>query len=390
MPHLGIIESFFLIFAGAAALATVALYTRQPMLVAYIAVGCLLGPFGLAFVNDPGLLTEIAEFGIIFLLFLVGLDLQPSKLKNMITASLLTGLGTSVAFFGIGFAVMLLFEFSLAEAAITGIAAAFSSTILGIKLLPTTALHHRHIGEIVVSLLLIQDLLAILAILLLTGLGQGSSGMLASLGSVFLGLPALALLAYGGVRFVVLKLIAKFDAFHEYIFLIAIGWCLSMATLGKAMGLSLEIGAFVAGVSLATSPISQYIAESLRPLRDFFLVLFFFSVGAGLEIGLIPQFWLPAVVLAAALIAIKPVVFAVLLKVQGETAKTGWEVGYRLGQASEFSLLLSYIAITNALISDEAALVLQFATVLTLIASSYFVIFRYPSPIAPSARLRRD
>ncbi len=390
MPHIGIIESFFLIFAGAAALATLPLYTRQPMLIAYIAVGCIVGPFGGGWVSDPALLSEIAEVGIIFLLFLVGLDLQPAKLKNMIGASLLTALGTSLSFFGLGCAVMLLFGFDWVGAAITGIAAAFSSTILGIKLLPTTALHHRHIGELVVSLLLIQDLLAILAILLITGLGSGNEALLTSLGSIFLGLPLLGVLAYFGVRFVILKLIAKFDAFHEYIFLIAIGWCLGIAMLASAMGLSFEIGAFVAGVSLATSPIAQYIAESLRPLRDFFLVLFFFSVGAELNIALIPEFWLPALVLAATLIAAKPVVFAMLLKFQGESHDSSWEVGYRLGQASEFSLLLSYIAISNALMSPAAALVLQFATVLTLIASSYFVIFRYPSPIAPSARLRRD
>ena len=113
-------------------------------------------------------------------------------------------------------------------------------------------------------------------------------------------------------------------------------------------------------------------------------------MGAGLNIDLIPEFWLPGVALAAALIAVKPPVFAWVLKTQGEKQSNSWEVGYRLGQASEFSLLLSYIAITNALLSAEAALVLQFATVLTLLASSYFVIFRYPTPIAPNPELRRD
>jgi len=390
MPHTGIIESFFYIFTGAALLATLALYTRQPMLVAYIALGCLLGPFGYGWVDDPALLSEIAEFGIIFLLFLVGLDLQPAKLKNMVGESLLTALGTTAASFALGFGVMLAFGFTLMEAAVTGIAASFSSTILGIKLLPTTALHHRHVGEIVVSLLLIQDLLAILAILLLTGLGVDMQALVTSLASIFLGLPLLGVVAVLGVRFGLLYLIKKFDAFHEYIFLIAIGWCLGIANLAAFVGLSLEIGAFIAGVSLATSPIAAYIAESLRPLRDFFLVLFFFSVGAALDIQLIPEVWLPAALLAALLIGIKPWVFAVLLKVQGEEKPVAWEVGYRLGQASEFSLLLSYIAIANQLVSDGAALIIQFSTVLTLVVSSYFVIFRYPSPIAPNARLRRD
>ena len=390
MPHTGIIESFFFIFAGAAIFATLALYSRQPMLVAYIAIGALLGPFGLRWVTDASLLAEIAEFGIIFLLFLVGLDLQPAKLKNMLKESLLTAVGTTVAFFAMGFGVMFVFGYTIIEAAVTGIAASFSSTILGIKLLPTTALHHRHIGEMVVSLLLIQDLLAILAILLLTGLGTDAQALMSSLATIFLGLPLLGLVAYVGVQFALAHVIRRFDAFHEYIFLVAIGWCLAVASLGAVMGLSLEIGAFIAGVSLATSPIAQYIAESLRPLRDFFLVLFFFSVGAGLNLPLLQDLWLPAVLLAGLLIMLKPVVFAYLLKAQGEAKPVAWEVGYRLGQASEFSLLLSYIAIANSLVGDAAAMIIQFATVLTLVASSYFVIFRYPSPIAPNAKLRRD
>lgn len=390
MPHSGIIESFFYIFAGAAVLATCALYTRQPMLVAYVALGCLLGPFGMGWVDDPALLSEVAEFGIIFLLFLVGLDLQPSKLKNMVGESFLTAIGTTLAFFALGFSVMIGFGFTVIEASVTGIAASFSSTILGIKLLPTTALHHRHVGELVVALLLIQDLIAIMAILLLNGLGADSAALATSLASIFIGLPLVGLVAFVGMKYGLLYLIKEFDAFQEYIFLLAIGWCLAIAHLAAYFGLSLEIGAFIAGVSLATSPISQYIAESLKPLRDFFLVLFFFTVGAALNIGLLPDVWMPAALLAALLIAIKPVTFAGLLKYQGEETNVAWEVGYRLGQASEFSLLLSYIAISNALVGDEAALIIQFSTVLTLVVSSYFVIFRYPSPIAPNPKLRRD
>ena len=385
-----IVESFFLIFTGAAVLATLALYTRQPLLVAYVAIGCLFGPHGLALVADADLLSEIAEIGIIFLLFLVGLDLQPSKLKNMFGESLLTGLATSLAFFSIGFGLMVAFGFTYAEAIITGIAVTFSSTILGVKLLPMTVLHHRHIGEIVVSLLLIQDLLAIIALLFVAGYAEDSSAILSSLGTILVALPSLALAAYLGVRFVMLPLITKFDAFHEFIFLLALGWCLGFASLAAMMGLSLAIGAFVAGVTLATSPIAQYIAESLRPLRDFFLVLFFFSVGAALNLDLVLQVALPTVVLAALLIAIKPVVFAKLLHWQGETRNNSWEVGYRLGQASEFSLLLSYVAMTAGLLGEEAGHIVQGATVLTLIVSSYFVIFRYPTPIAIDPALRRD
>ncbi len=390
MLSTGIVESFFLIFAGAALLATAALYTRQPLLVAYIAIGCLLGPHGMALVADPDLLSEIAEIGIIFLLFLVGLDLPPAKMKNMAGEGLLTALVSMAVFFGVGFALMLAFDFTIGEAIVTGIAVTFSSTIIGIKLLPTTVLHHRHIGEIVISLLLIQDLVAILALLFLASSADSATATLQSLAVVMFALPIIALGAVFGVRFVLLPLITRFDAYHEFIFLLALGWCLGVASAAHYAGLSFEIGAFVAGVSLATSPISQYIAESLRPLRDFFLVLFFFSVGAGLNIVLLMDVFLPTLLLALALIAVKPGTFALLLKWQGEESKTSWEVGYRLGQASEFSLLVSYVAAGAAILSVEAAHVIQGATVMTLLISSYIVVFRYPSPIALSAELRRD
>ena len=388
--HAGIIESFFLIFAGAAVLAAVALYTRQPLLVAYIAVGGIAGPHGLGWVNDSAMVNEFSEIGIIFLLFLVGLDLQPSKLKNMVGATLVTAVVSSAIFFVITAGVMLAFGFVWTDAMVAGIACMFSSTIVGLKLLPTTVLHHRHIGQIVVSLLLIQDLIAILALIILSGRGTSVTDALGSVVEVFVALPLLVAAAFVLVRFFVLPLIHKFDAFHEFIFLAAIGWCLAVASAAKLIGMSFEIGAFVAGVSLATSAIAQYIAESLRPLRDFFLVMFFFSVGAAIHFDLLLQVALPAVVLALLMVVIKPLVFRWLIGAQGDGAKVAWEAGVRLGQTSEFSLLVAYLGTSVALMGDSASHVVQGATVLTFLISTYIVIFRYPSPIAVLERLRRN
>ncbi len=388
--HAGIVESFFLIFAGAAVLAAAALYTRQPLLVAYIAVGGIAGPHGLGWVNDASMVSEISEFGIIFLLFLVGLDLQPSKLRNMVGSAVVTAVVSSLIFFAASVGVMRAFGFSWIDATVAGTACMFSSTIVGLKLLPTTVLHHRHIGELVVSLLLIQDLIAILSLIILSGRGTSVTDAVGSVIEVFVALPSLAIVAFVVVRFLVLPLIHKFDAFHEFIFLAAIGWCLAVACGAKAIGLSLEIGAFVAGVSMATSPIAQYIAENLRPLRDFFLVMFFFSVGAAIHFDLMLQVALPTLVLAVLLIGLKPIVFRWLIALQGDSTKVAWEAGVRLGQTSEFSLLVAYLATSIALMSDAASHVVQGATVLTFIISTYIVIFRYPSPIAVSDRLRRS
>ncbi len=383
--------SFFLIFSGAAIFATLALYTRQPLIIAYIALGACIGPYGLSLVTDLGLLSGIGHVGIIFLLFLLGLDMHPQALWSTLRKSTVVAVFSSAVFLGLGFAVACLFGFSVTDALITGAAMMFSSTIIGIKLLPTTVLHHRHIGELMISLLLLQDLLAILVLMALLSAASGSTNEMATtMGTSLLSLPLLAGGAWLAVRYVLLPLITRFDRFHEYIFLLALGWCLGLAECASALGLSEEIGAFIAGITIATSPISQYIAVNLKPLRDFFLILFFFSVGARFDLGLIAQVLAPALVLALLVLVCKPVVYRFLLKGVSEKRSLSWDLGFRLGQASEFSLLIAYVAVANAVISEQASLLIQATTIITLLASSYIVVLNYPTPIAISDRLRRD
>jgi Kef-type K+ transport system membrane component KefB len=383
-----LLSAFFWIFSGAAVLATAALFTRQPMIVAYLALGALLGPYGFGWVTDGAQLRAIGEIGIIFLLFLLGLEMQPRKLLVVLRESLWVGLLSSALFLALGTALALAFAFSLQDALLMGLAVSFSSTIIGIKLLPTTALHHRHIGELVVSLLLLQDCLAILALVGLAHFAPGV-GEAKPLWVTALALPALLAVAAAGVRFILLPLIARFDVIQEYVFLLAVGWCLGLAQVAEALGLSLELGAFIAGVTLATSPIALFLAEALRPLRDFFLVLFFFTVGAGLNLALLPSVLVPALALSALVLLGKPVIYRVLLDRFKEQGSLAWEVGFRLGQISEFSLLLVLLAGQAALLSEGAITTIQTVAVLTFILSSYVVVLRYPTPIALDERLRR-
>lgn len=382
--------SFFLIFTGAAVFASVALYTRQPLIIAYIALGAVIGPYGLSMVTDLNLLSDIGHVGIIFLLFLLGLDMQPQALWATLRKSTVVAVFSSAIFMGVGYAVAQLFSFNTTDALIIGAAMMFSSTIIGIKLLPTTVLHHRHIGELMIGLLLLQDLLAIIVLMLLLSASAEEATAASDLVISLLSLPLLGAGAWLAVKFVLLPLIARFDRFHEYIFLLALGWCLGLAECAQVLGLSAEIGAFIAGISIATSPISQYIAVNLKPLRDFFLILFFFSVGARFDLALLNQVLLPALVLSALVLGLKPVVYRFLLKGVSEKRVLAWDLGFRLGQASEFSLLIAYVATANALISQQASLLIQATTIITLLISSYIVVLNYPTPIAISDRLRRD
>ena len=385
----GITFTFAAIFLGAAVLSSIALYARQPIIIAYIALGVALGPFGLGVVSDMELVSGAGHVGIIFLLFLLGLDMKPIALWNSLRQSTLVALISAAVFAAAGYVLSRLFGFSGMDALLISAALVFSSTIIGIKLLPTTVLHHRHLGELMIALLLFQDLLAIIVLVMIESAGGETSGMGALLRPL-LTLPLLGAVSWLSVRAVLLPLIKRFDRYHEYIFLLSIGWCLGMAELAIWMGLSAEIGAFIAGISIASSPIAQYIAISLKPLRDFFLVVFFFSVGSGLDMALLPQVALPAVVIAALFLALKPAVFHLLVRGVFDEPKLSWNLGLRLGQCSEFALLIAFLGLSKGLLGAAAATLIQAVTVITLLVSSYLVVLALPNPIAIRESLRRD
>ncbi len=387
MSDHGIIFTIFLVFSGAALLATAALYARQALLIAYILLGAIAGPAGLGWIEDAALADSMSEIGIVFLLFLLGLNLLPQKLVQMLREATLVTVGSSIVFALIGAGIALAFGYPLLDSGIVGACMMFSSTILGLKLLPTTALHHRHAGEIIISVLLIQDIVAIVILLVLQSAGsEVALGLL----RIVVGLPGLVAVALLGERYLIRPLLHRFDRIQEYVFLLAIGWCMASAQAAEWLGLSYEIGAFVAGVALASSPIARFIADSLKPLRDFFLVLFFFALGAGLSLELVAEVALPAAALALTMMFVKPPVFALLLRQQAEKPALAREMGVRLGQVSEFSLLIAALALEAAVIGSGAAHVIQVTVIISFVISSYWIVLRYPTPIAVSDALRRD
>ncbi len=387
--HNAILHSIFLIFSGAAILATLALWTRQSLLVAYIVLGAILGP-GLGLFEDKGIIRDVSDIGIVFLLFLLGLNLEPQSLVKMLKQT--TGITVASSFLfglvGAGFGMMM--GFNGVDSLVIGTCMMFSSTIIGLKLLPTTVLHHQKMGEIVISILLLQDIIAIFALLLIEGAGTGGGLSLMEFGRVSIALPGLILLAFAVERWVLVPTLSKFSRIHEFLFLVAIGWCLALGQLAEYLKVSFEVGAFIAGISLAASPVARFIAESLKPLRDFFLILFFFSLGAGIDLQALPSVLLPAAGLAILMIAIKPFSFKYLLKnMTGSTGKS-WEIGVRIGQISEFSLLVVYKALSVGLITQKCSYTIQIATIFTFMISSYWILNRYHTPVSMSEKLRRD
>lgn len=386
----GIAHVIFLIFVGTAILSTAALFTRQSLLVAYIVLGAALGPWGLKLVSNSDVIKQAGDVGIIFLLFLLGLHLQPQNLFHSLRKMSFITFASSLIFFSMGFITCYAFGYSILESMVIGIAIMFSSTIIGLKLLPTTILHHQHTGELVISILLLQDIIAIAAILIMQIVGGSNTTTMSTIIITILAFPVQLIFAYLVQTYVLSWLLAKFDKIHEYIFILSIGWCLLMTEFSHYFGLSEEIGAFIAGVSLASNPISFYIAESLKPLRDFFLVLFFFSIGASFNFGYFNEVIASACILASFALLLKPIIFSWLLQRSGEIKTVSWEIGVRLGQMSEFSLLIIYMAQQTDLLNPMDAYMAQAAVILTFIVSCYWTVMKYPTPMAATDQLRRD
>lgn len=383
-----IILQFVLIFAGAALFATLFLYLKQPIILAYIALGIFVGPKGLGLINDAQQIDQLAHVGIILLLFLIGLNFQPSKLVGLLGRVGFVTLATCFLFMLISLTAAMLLGYPLLDSLIIGAALMFSSTIVSMKLIPTTQLHHHHIGEVMISVLLIQDVIAIVLIVLVTE--GGMDNITVSFALLLLKLVGLSVISFAFVRFVITRLFLKFDVIKEHTFVMALGWGLFVAGAAEMLGLSLEMGAFIAGISLATVPIALVIAEDLKPLRDFFLILFFFSIGAEFDLVVSQELIVPGLIITTLLMLAKPAIFYWGFKAIGEKPQYSAQLGVRLGQASEFSLLIAFSALASGLIDERSSYLIQLVVVLTFIASTYWVVIAYPTPISYKQGQRKD
>ena len=376
------------IFIGAAVLGTLFLYARQPIIIAYIAIGFVIGPAGLGVIQKTEHIEEIAHFGVILLLFLIGLNLQPDRLIKLFRETYLVTVSTSLVFGTVSALVGLILGFDLHSALLFGAAMMFSSTVVGLKLIPTTTLHHKRTGEIMTSVLLLQDILAILVILFITG--EKSDHVLLTFSILFGKFAVICFSAFIGVRYVMIPLLRRFDVIQEYSFLATLAWCLLWAEGAHLFGLSYELGAFVAGLSIASCQVALVIAEHLKPLREFFLILFFFAVGARINPDIELMLLLTAILFGALIVPLKVWVFGIAFRRAGESPQLSTELAARLGQSSEFSLLVAFSAVSMGVLSGERAMVIQVATIVSFVISTYWVVLKHPTTISGDSKLRRD
>ena len=361
---------------------------RQPVILGYFLCGVVCGPYGLDVIGRLTFLSHLSRVGVTLLLFLAGMVLHPNRLQKHFSAAMTVTLSGCFLSWILVFLILSFSGVSPVESDYAALALMFSSTILVVKLLPTTTLHQLRMGSLCIAILIAQDIIAVIVLLFLRVGGDHSIWYWClSLPVKTIGLTA-ALIA--GEQHLLRPMMRKSDRFNEVLIMLCLAWCLGGALAADALDLPSEVGAFIAGLSIARGKIALYLTEQLKPLRDFFLMFFFFVLGARFTVAPSAGIIIPAAILTVGILVLRPLVMAVLFRATGEEPPFARESGIRLGQASEFALIIAAAALAHNRISADVAGIVQIVTILTMLVSSYIVVFRYPTPIGVQDRLHRD
>lgn len=356
----------------AAVMAVIMRWLRQPLIIGHIITGVIVGPFALALLDDKSLFQVYSEIGIALLLFIIGLELNAAVIRRLGKVVVLTALALLITVGGAGFVVAQLFDFTQTESIILGLALFFSSTIIIAKMLSDKRELTRLHGQIAIGIILIDDIIATFALLFVAA-GSGHSLSGGEVGALILKGIGLAAL----FTFVAAKLLPKIGRFmassQELLFLFAIAWGFGVATFINKAGFSIEIGALFAGVMLAHLPYAAEIGARLKPLRDFFIVLFFVVLGESLALSNISSVLIPALAFSAIVIVLKPIIVMAALGAMRYTKRTGFKAAVNLSQISEFSIVLAVLAAATGTVGQHVAGVITFVALITIALSTYLM-----------------
>jgi Kef-type K+ transport system membrane component KefB len=367
------------ILVVAAVVGAVAVRLKQPLIVAFIAVGILVGPVGFGLVSSTSEIDLLAGLGIALLLFVVGLKLDLRLIRTVGPVALATGLGqvafTSIVGFGIGLALGL----GTVEALFVAVAITFSSTIIIVKLLSDKQEIDQLHGRIAVGFLIVQDIVVVIAMIGLTafGTGEGSSNVPVEILLIFA--KGLAMLAGVGLlmRYVLTPVFHRLAQSPELLVLAAIAWGVGLAAVADSLGFSKEVGAFLGGVALASTPYREAIGARLVPLRDFLLLFFFIELGSGLDLGDLGDQIGAAIVLSVFVLIGNPLIVMVIMGVLGYRKRVGFLAGLTVSQISEFSLILGALGVSFGVITDQALALITAVGLMTISASTYAILYSH-------------
>jgi len=370
----GILPEIGISILVATALGFVFQIFRQPVILGYLVAGALIGPeIGLKLVSDPANVEVIAEIGLILLLFIIGLELNPTKLLSAGKQLIYAGVGQFIfcVLLGVGFFMLLGYDLSKGhiDAVYLAILCAWSSTAIVVKLLYDKFELDTLPGRITLGILIFQDLWAILVLAL------QPQFMNPRITLVILALAkSVVLLAVGFIlsKYLLRWIFEKVSKTPEMVVALSIAWCAFMAGMGSLIGLSMEMGALIAGVAISTFPYSIHVTAKVLPLRDFFLTLFFLSIGMKIPMPN-PSMLLMAMIIVLFVIVSRFLTVYPLLSLAGSGRRTCFIASLNLAQISEFSLVVAALAVSYGHIKQEMMSLIIYAMAITSVLASYFI-----------------
>jgi Kef-type K+ transport system membrane component KefB len=376
----GSFAEFASLLIAAALAGAAAVRLHQPVLIAYIAVGILVGPAGLAIVSSHDQVALLAQMGVAVLLFLVGLKLDLQHVRHIGPVALATGLGQLAFTILFGFALILLLGRDWLTALYVAVALTFSSTIIIVKLLSDKRELDTLHGRIAVGFLIVQDIAVVIAMMAMSALrGAGDEAealrVAASLGAR---VGAAALLLYLLMRYVLPLLVARMARSQELLLIFAIAWGTALAALGEWAGFSKEAGAFLAGFTLASTAYREAVSARLSSIRDFLLVFFFVDLGAKLEFPTLGSEVWAAAVLSLFVLVGNPLIVMAIMGYMVYRKRTGFLAGLTVAQISEFSIIFVAMGIGLGHVGNEALSLTTLVGIITIALSTYMILYSHP------------
>ncbi len=363
----------------AAAVGAIGVRLRQPLIVSFIAVGILVGPSVLGLVSANDQIDLLAKFGITLLLFVVGLKLDLHIIRTMGPVALATGLGQVVFTSVFGYLIAITLGMTPIAALYVAVALTFSSTIIIVKLLSDKREVDTLHGRIALGFLIVQDLIVVLVMIGLNAMAQTHDMpiSMAALSVLIKGIVFLVVVALI-TRYVLPRLLGLLASSQELLVLFGIAWAVSLAMLGDTLGFSKEVGAFVAGVSLASTPYRDALGARLVSLRDFLLLFFFIDLGARLDLALLGAQIPEAIIFSLFVLIGNPLIVMIIMGFLGYRKRTGFLAGLTVAQISEFSLILGALGLSLGHINVETMGLITLVGLITISVSTYMIIFSHP------------
>lgn len=370
--HSDVFSQLSLVLVLALVVSVIMRLLRQPLIMGYILTGIIVGPTFLGFIEQKEAFATFSELGIALLLFLIGLELSVATVRRMGKPAILTAAALLISIGTIGYVLGAAFQFTRTESILVGLALFFSSTIIIAKVLSDKRELTRLNGQLAIGVILIDDIVATFALLFIASQSGGSLGV-ADVGLLIIkGLAVLAGLLVMGTK--VLPWATRHMArSQELLFLFALAWGFGIASLINYIGFSVEIGALFAGVALAHLPYVHQIGARLKPLRDFFIILFFISLGDSLSLDNIGSALAPAFAMSAVALLVKPLIVMTSLGILGYTKRTSFKTGINLSQISEFSIIMIVLATGAGLVRPDMSAIITLVAVITITVSTYFM-----------------